>query len=118
MLDLYDRRVRVYEEVQQFLGMILREEKTSVDDLLKFRRAVSDADFLFGPEIPKYLDEIYQRGVKLQSWNGQYRDSTQDKPVDYNHENVINGQFAESKWLSEQFVSSKERFKKYLNFIS
>ncbi len=89
ILDRYDRRLKVYEEVRQILSVILRDAKASYDDLLKFRRAVSEADFLFGSEIPNYIDEIYQRGVKLQYWSGEYRDYTQAKPDGYDHKRSV-----------------------------
>ncbi len=85
ILDRYDHRLKVYEEVRQILSVILRDAKASYDDLLKFRRAVSEADFLFGSEISDYIDEIYRRGVKLQYWSGEYRDYTQAKPDGYDH---------------------------------
>lgn len=114
-LDLYDRRLKVYEEVRQILSIILRDAKASYDDLLKFRRAVSEADFLFGPEISEYIDEIYQHGVNLQYWCGEYRDFTQTKPVGYDHQKVCDGMRAELNWLTQQFEPSKQKFKKYLN---
>lgn len=115
ILDRYDRRLKVYEEVRQILSIILRDAKASYDDLLEFRRAVSEADFLFGPEIPEYIDEIYQRGVKLQYWSGEYRDSTQPKPEGYDHKKVCDGMHTELIWLTEQFEPAKQKFKKYLD---
>jgi len=56
--DLYERRLKVYEQVRRILSIIVRDAKASYDELLKFRAAVSEADFLFGPEIVKYIDEI------------------------------------------------------------
>lgn len=114
-LDLYDRRLKVYEEVRQILSIIVRDAKASYDDLLKFRRAVSEADFLFGPEIPAHVEEIYQRGVKLQYWSGQYCDYTQSKPDGYDHQEVCDGMHAELEWLSAQFEPAHQKFKKYLN---
>ena len=58
VLDRYDRRLKVYEEVRKLLSLIVRDAHASYEGLLKFRTAVSEADFLFGPEIPKYIDEI------------------------------------------------------------
>lgn len=49
VLERYDRRLRVYEEVIRILSVIVRDAKASYDDLLRFRTAVSEADFLFGP---------------------------------------------------------------------
>jgi hypothetical protein len=54
-LDRYDRRLRVYEEVIRILSIIFRDAKASRGDFLKFRTSVSEADFLFGPEIPQYM---------------------------------------------------------------
>ena len=114
-LDRYDRRLKVYEEVRQILSIIGRDAKASYDDLLKFKRAVSEADFLFGPDIPAYIEEIYQRGVKLQYWSGEYRDYTQSKPEGYDHQKVCDGMHAELTWLMEQFEPAKQKFKKYLD---
>lgn len=114
LLDLYDRRLKVYEEVRRILSLIARDGKASYEDLMKFRVAVSEADFLFGPEIPAYVDEIYKHGVKLRYWSQQYRDFTQTKPVGYDHEKVCAGEAAELDWLIAQFEPAKQKFKKYL----
>lgn len=113
-LDLYDRRLKVYEEVKQILSIILRDAKASYEDLLKFYRATSEADFLFGPEIPAYIEEIYQHGVQLQAWNNQYRDYTQPIPEGYDHKKVCDGMHNELMWLIEQFEPAKEKFRPYL----
>ena len=113
-LDLYDRRLKVYEEVRQILSIILRDAKASYDDLLKFYRTSSEADFLFGPDIQAYIDEIYQHGVQLQRWNSEYRDYTQQIPDGYDHEKVCDGMHSELMWLTKQFEPAKEKFKVYL----
>jgi hypothetical protein len=114
-LDRYDRRLKVYEEVRQILSIIVRDAKASYEDLLKFRRAVSEADFLFGPDITAYIEEIYQRGVKLRYWSGEYRDYSQQKPDGYDHKKVCDGMHEELIWLSAQFDPAHQKFKKYLN---
>lgn len=88
-LERYSRRLRVYEEVRKILSIILRDTKVSTEDLLKFRTTVSEADFLFGPEIPAYIDEIYRRGLRLWRWNQEYRDYTQAQPEGYDHNKVV-----------------------------
>lgn len=115
VLDRYDRRLRVYEEVCKILSIIMRDAKASYDDLLKFRTAVSEADFLFGPEIPEYIDEIYKHGVKLQTWSAEYRDYTQEQPEGYDHNKVVEGMHTEITWLTGQFDPAKMKFKKYLD---
>lgn len=114
-LERYDRRLRVYEEVRKLLSMIDRDANASTNDLLKFRTSVSEADFLFRPEIPKYIDEIYKHGLNLWKWNQQYRDYTQEKPEGYDHNKVVEEMHKELTWLTEQFEPAKEKFKIYLD---
>ena len=105
----------MYEEVRKILSIILRDAGASTEDLLKFRTSVSEADYLFGPEIPEYIDEIYKRGINLWRWNTEYRDYTQQKPEDYDHKKVVDEMHKELAWLSEQFEPAKSKFKKYLD---
>ena len=114
-LDRYDRRLRIYQEVIRILSIILRDAKASTEDLLKFRTSVSEADFLFGPEIPKFIDEVYSHGLKLWRWNQEYRDHTKEAPKNYDHKKVVDEMHKELTWLTEQFEPAKEKFKKYLD---
>jgi hypothetical protein len=115
VLDRYDRRLRVYEEVRKILSIITRKADVDVDEMMRFRTSVSEADFLFGPEIPEYLDQIYKQGLDLWRWCREYRDYTQEKPVGYDHEKVVAGKHAALEWLVHQFDPAKEKFKKYLD---
>jgi len=114
-LDRYDRRLRVYEEVRKILSIVMRDAYASTDDLLKFRTSVSEADFLFGPEVMKYIDEIYRHGLSLWKWKQEYRDCTQEKPPGYDHPKVVDEMHKELEWMTTQFEPAKHLFKKYLN---
>jgi len=114
-LERYDRRLRVYEEVIKILSIILRDANASIEDLLKFRTSVSEADFLFGQEIPSYIDEIYKRGLNLRCCNQQYHDYLQVKQEGYDHNKVVAEMNKELTWLTDQFEPAKEKFKKYLD---
>jgi hypothetical protein len=113
-LDRYDRRLRIYEEVRKILSIVARDAYASTDDLLKFRTSVSEADFLFGPEVMKYIDEIYKHGLALWRWKQEYRDYTQEKPPGYDHKKVVDEMHKELEWMTTQFEPAKEVFKKYL----
>jgi hypothetical protein len=83
--------------------------------LQQFRAATAEADFLFEPEIPAYLDEIFSRGWKLRSARGEYRDMfSPPPPAGYDHQNIVNDIMAEEKWFVEQPEQAKQKFKKYL----
>lgn len=57
-LDRYDRRLRVYQHLLGFIGWVLRDFKVEPSDVVKSRVDTSEAEFLFGPEIPAYLDRL------------------------------------------------------------
>jgi hypothetical protein len=115
VLDRYDRRLRIYEEVRKILSIVMRDATASTEDLLKFRTSVSEADFLFGPEVMAYIEEIYSHGLDLWKWKSQYRDYTQQQPAGYDHKQVVEEMHKELRWLTAQFGPAKERFKKYLD---
>ena len=114
-LEKYDRRLHVYSEVMKIFQITIRDARASPDDLLRFRTSVSEADFLFGSEIPKYIDEIYKRGINLWHWSRKYKDLTQETPDGYDHQRVVDEMHKELEWFSEQFEPAKKKFKKYLN---
>jgi hypothetical protein len=56
LLDLFDKRFAVYDEVRAVVG---RHITAGIDqrDIFDFARAASRAQFLFGPEVHTFLDE-------------------------------------------------------------
>ncbi len=113
-LELYDRRLAIYEEVMQILSIILRDADASFDDLLKYRTSVSEADFLFEQEIPFYIDEIYQRGIKLHKLNKQCNESKEKNTDGFKDAEIMEKVGKELEWLTKQFDPAKEKFKQYL----
>ena len=85
-IDLYDRRLSVYKAVTKYLNAVLRTLHPTLEDLSEFHRSTAEADFLFGPDIRKYLDDLYKHGVQLQRWKEEYRNERQNLPADYDPE--------------------------------
>lgn len=117
-LERYERRLRVYNEVIGFLSLF-PTKNVSIYELSKFRAATAEADFLFGPEIPEYIDEICSHWRELWVFHQEYRDYTQELPVGYDHQKVSNGIRDHSTWIAKELDSDrpKDKFKKYLNII-
>jgi hypothetical protein len=107
--------LRIYEEVRKILSLVLRDGRASYEELLRFCATVSEADFLLGSEIAAYIDEIYKRGVQLETWNKQYRLSGQEIPPEYDQQKVCDGMHKEVEWFVAQSDPAKEKFKKYLH---
>jgi hypothetical protein len=114
VLDRYERRLRIYQEVVGILILVQRDFKPEFSDFQKFRSATAEADFLFPPEIAIYLDEIVKRGMKLRQANLEYRDLTQTPPPGYDHNKVVTEMHEQEVWFTEQFELAKQKFKRYL----
>jgi len=114
-LDRYDRRLAIYVEVKKILSIIARDAAVSTEELLKFISSVAEADFLFGPEISQYVDEIYRRGLNLWRRNTEYKERAQARSAQYDHDKVVSEMNRELEWLTEQFEPAKQRFRKYLD---
>ena len=72
-LDLFEKRFAVYKGVQRFLTIILQEAKFDIGQLFEFRRDTQDATFLFGSEIPEYINMIDSKALEMRSIAQQYQ---------------------------------------------
>ena len=115
-LDLYDRRIRIYQEVKKIIRSIVRSGVAfNADEILDFRHSVFDAHFLFGEEVIKYLDEIDSRANNLCYYVIQTSDRDNDKIKTDEYQKIVDDRYKELKWLTDQFRLSKNKFDKYLN---
>ena len=55
VLDLFDKRFAVYEELREVMGRHITQGINSMEDIGKFTQAASRAQFLFGPETTSFL---------------------------------------------------------------
>lgn len=113
--ERYERRLKVYEEIIRFISIGIRNANYDNLELVTFRSKVSEADFLFGEDVIKYIDELYSRAVNLHRWNSEYRDYTQSKTEGYNHEEVVENKHEELIWITSQLEPARKLFKKYLD---
>ena len=115
-LDLYDRRLRLYEAVIKYIIVVKTDFRPKLDDLIEFRRSTAEADFLFGPDIRAYLNELFKHGVQLRGWaEKNNRDYIQSMPPDYDHRKVTDGMQREEDWFIDQGEKALKQFKSYLN---
>jgi uncharacterized ubiquitin-like protein YukD len=112
--DLYDRRLRVYEEVRKLLSIATREGDVSTRDVLLFRVAVSEADFLFGSDVSIYIEQLYKRAIDLGRWSDEMRTPKEARPADYDHKKVVDEKYNALRWLAAQYEPAKNLFGEYL----
>lgn len=114
-LDRFERRLQVYKEVVRYISVAVRDASYGNGELMTFRAKVSDADFLFGEEVSKYIAELHRRTAKLAQWHNEYRDASQPQPESYDHQKVVDEMHKEQMWILEQYEPARNIFKKYLD---
>lgn len=117
-LDLFDRRMAVYEGANALLYRVMRDANIEWSDVGKFDADTHNAVFLFKPEVTDYLATIRLRALELATACAEYRDSTQDRPENYDHQDVVRRKHEALRWLAEQPVEIKTLFKKHMNLAS
>lgn len=115
-MERYERRLRVYQEVVTMLRNC-SNGKPEWADLIAFGASTAEADFLFGPAIRQYIDEIIKRAAALNTANAEYRNFKQAVPAEYDHNKIVNEMMAQINWFTEQIVglTAKNKFAQYLN---
>lgn len=112
--DLFDRRLAVYDALRSFLGKIFRDGRTSYEDCLTLLRSTTQADFLFGPEIPSYIEGLYQKGIELKSLADQLHGDDR-LPVGTERNRVAQDETELLKWFLDQSEIARQHFRKYLH---
>ncbi len=116
-LDLFDRRWAVYQAVIAFITAVCTDFKVKAADIGTFRRATITADFLFGPEIPTYIDELCDRAIKLANVHDKCRSiADPPPPPDYDHSAVTAAMAEGERWFVDQLErrTLNLKFAKYL----
>jgi len=116
-MERYDRRLRIYQEVVKMLRTCANGDLREFALIVDFGAATAEGDFLFGPEIRQYIDDITSRAANLRQAKVQYKDYTQPVPAGYDHEKIVNEMSAQVSWFTEQLVGfvAKNKFGQYLN---
>lgn len=104
-LDLFAKRYAIYDEVKQFIGVIIRKAAPDDEDLLKFIRGTQDAQFLFANDKLEYLNLIRSRAGELYVLGFELKelgDPDRQSKIEKKHEHL--------RWFSEQFEYAAKFF--------
>lgn len=115
VLDRYDRRFRIYQRVIEFISLACHDFKPPFAEIQSFYRDTMDAEFLFGPEIAVYLNEVRKHAIESEGAHREYCDMTMVPPAAYDHNDVTRRMHEHSVWLTHQFDVAREKFRKYLD---
>jgi len=111
-LDLFDRRYRVFDAARKFLAQSANEGRVDDSKLAEFYAGISDAGFLFKPEVGKYLEVVVQRALKMDT----HRKLCEPLPVGEARSRLAQAELDERTWLIEQLTAISKVFSPYLGF--
>lgn len=114
-LELFERRIVIFEAVKAFLGKILATGKTSSDDCIQLLRDTNQAEYLFGSEVSAYIMTLYTKGIELEYLNKKLS-GVDAIPIGPERCKLAEQDADALKWFSQQYEVMKATFRKYLMF--
>ncbi len=114
--SLHARRCEVYNDVTRVLTMLGKRGEIRKEELLDFRSRTRDAALVFDGGVAAYLDEIYNRGVKLMSTNELLQGTSM--AVGEERDRVTVEHTKQLIWLADQLAMMRKRFAQYPDVVS
>ena len=113
-LDLFEKRLKVYQSLQDMLAEAARSGDLSNESFLECKRKTLDADFLFGPDVVSYIKSVFERGAKLHVIETQLRAEHIHDQEQWSK--IVAARESEFRWLVQQMTEMKAVFSPYLGF--
>lgn len=115
-LELFDKRYKVYEGTKKFISIILEKGYPDENDISEFQESTHDATFLFENEVQRRLDNILEKGNKLNNIN-TYIALTEQASPDSAKEAKENEADIQD-WFNDEYDRIKNLFMNYLKINS
>jgi hypothetical protein len=64
VLDLFEKRLAVFELAKESISIVTRDGHPNREADMKLLEAIGSAEFLFGSDVAKYLDDMWKRYCK------------------------------------------------------
>jgi hypothetical protein len=102
-LALFERRIAIYNALTARCAAVVEAMSSDLQGNIKFIRATRDHEFLFGPEVGTFVNEIWKQGNRLMTLQAV-------EPRRPDQESVI------VDWFSIQISEARKIFSKYMDF--
>jgi hypothetical protein len=110
-LELFDRRWKIYGDVNEVLGHIFREADADLPVISQYSKAIRDVDFLFNKEIYEYFDELRKKIILLRT----SRERFSPLPVGEERTRWVNENHETLMWIVGQSDVLKEKVRPFLH---
>lgn len=114
-LELYDRRLRLYEAAMAYIGVVVQRGKADDQCLIEFNRSVRESLFLFSKELEEYFTILYTKGIELKYANDIIND--QNIPIGEDRTKAAREHADLVKWFAKQFDEVKERVARHMSLV-
>lgn len=112
-LQLFERRMTVFDATMEFIALVLRDAQIKTyEPLFGLKAKTAESQWLFGSEIPEYIDELFKRGNRLRTICATRLPGNIMRPEDIPVDTEINA------WFTEQVEKNlaRNKFLKYMDF--
>ena len=111
-LDLFDRRLKVYEAATGLISSIMTSGKTKDDETFKYMVSTREAKWLLSQEIAVYLDkQLYHKAIDLQTLAAEL----EGVPIGEVRTKNVHAQADIKKWLMAQYPVLDAQFGPFLH---
>jgi len=111
--ELFLKRFLIYKEFTKFRDKLHFEQYIKMDDVLALNSAIDQSRFLFGNEVHKRLDTVWDHAWNLQIADGRSNQNTIAGKNDQQLDEKIDH---ERTWLTRELKSIHEVFMPYMSF--
>lgn len=110
-VEVYDRRIVVYRNLHLFLLHVIGEGEPDIARIRDFGAGIQEALFLFGDDIDRYLNIVYERAIRL-------RTLAQVKAAGFSETRtptILDEEAEIINWFTAQFTAARQIFRPYLS---
>lgn len=111
-VEVYDRKIKIYRAVRDFLLYVMAETKPSREKLAEFSNETDEAIFLFDQDVQDFISEIYSKAVRQRYVNKRLSDH--NLPVGDKREALANEDYEIANFYSEKRKELKTLFSRYI----
>ena len=113
--DMYEKRLKIYQALMDFIGTVTSFPEMKVEEVKKFDIARSESVFLFGKDIPQYLQTVRDQAAAITMLNSQIKELMSDERVPARTE-LVNEKLKIIDWFYKQVEIAQGKFSRYLAF--
>lgn len=112
-LDLFEKRLKIYEALRNSIGSITSSGNVTTESEREFLQAIQGIQWLFGPEVENYVDEIWPRICDL----GCLQEELKNLEVGPERTEKAHKSAEIKKWLINQRKGLNAKFAPYLKLM-